>query len=51
MTLCAGPWLAQSVEGATLDLEVVGSGPKLGVEIILKILKKEKFHAVVQKVR
>lgn len=28
-----GAWLAQSVVGAALDLEVVGSSPKLGVEI------------------
>ena len=28
-----GAWLAQSVEGGTLDLQVVGSSPTLGEEI------------------
>ena len=31
-----GAWLAQSEEHATLDLEVLGSSPTLGVEITKK---------------
>lgn len=31
-----GAWLAQLVEGVTLDLEVVSSSPTLGVEITCK---------------
>lgn len=31
-----GAWLVQSLEQATLNLEVVSSSPQLGVEIILK---------------
>ena len=37
MCWSGGAWLAQSVEHVTLDLEVVGSSPMLGVEITLKI--------------
>lgn len=36
MKFFRGTWLAQSVEDAALDLEVVGSSPTLGVEITLK---------------
>ena len=31
-----GGWLAQSVEHATVDLEVVNSSPMLGAEITYK---------------
>lgn len=31
-----GTWLAQSVEHAALDLEVMSSSPMLGIELILK---------------
>ena len=35
-------WLGQSVEHVTLDLEVVGSSPTLGTEIIFKKLNLKK---------
>ena len=38
-------WLAQSVEHVTLDLEVIGLSPTLGVEPTLK--KKKKYFTVI----
>ena len=37
-----GAWLAQSVEHATLDLEVVSSSSTLGVEITFKKEEEEE---------
>ena len=35
MSGLGGPWLAQSVQHATLDLKVMSSSPVLGVELTL----------------
>lgn len=37
-----GPWLAQSVEHATLGLRIVSSSPMLGMETTLKKKKKKR---------
>lgn len=38
-----GAWLAQSVESATLDLEVVSSSHRLGIEFTYKLLLFKKI--------